>query len=471
MAHQVDGICWDALTSNLVFQSHPSADVSEATNLYFRFRPQQGQEIGQFAESLAHAIASETERERRKYPARYDPPQRDDIILADEVAHKVQPLAYAWCQNDCWEFGSKVTNSPDLCRHVESEGFACGCPLPYRERLGSAFLRQYQHNDCFEFFRVNGDAFFNLQVVNALLVLGEMDPVLRLCAHPAIGLREWMEARECWDTDSEVGWDQVFEATLDFYLLLNILDSFRELRAHSSPGSDDYRDTKMYQRTLFLWTQMHSQAEVPSQFHRRFFGLEDHFEAPFTIERQFHLPIMAKLLAEEQARVPISVPLHNEDDPYEPCLFLNEDNFPFGKVPFEVFLTCDTDAPYHPSASDIARVEAYLRHKGLPQELVLDITTWTEYDRPRNRLPVPHDPLHVGNRTVLEKYLDECFRIMVRCNMLAQELGMEIHWPSRVVHALDRLVSSPTGQKLFVRSQSQIILQGGDGELPWSTHQ
>ncbi|PYI31335.1 hypothetical protein BP00DRAFT_475315 [Aspergillus indologenus CBS 114.80] len=442
MAHQVDRICWDVLTSNLVFQSHPSADVDEATNLYFRFRPQQGQEIGRFADSLAHAIARETERERGKYPARYDPPQRDDLILADEIAQKIQPLAYTWCHNDCWRFDWKVTTLPEPCRHIESEGFACGCPLPYRERLGSAFLRQYQYNDCFRFFQVNGDAFFNLQVVNALLVLGEMDPVLRLCAHPAIGLREWMEVRECYDSEPELGWDKVFEVTLDFYLLLNLLYDFPELREGSKTGSDDYRDTKMYQKTLFLWTQMYSQAEVPSQFHRRFFGLEDHFEAPFTIERHFHLP---------------------------PYLHLDEDNFPFGKVPFEVFLTCDTEAPYHPSALEIARVEAYLRHLGLPQELVLEITAWTEHDRPRASLPVPHDPLHVGNRTALEEYLDECFRIMVRCNMLAQELGMEIHWPSRVVHALDRLVSSPAGQQLFEQIQSQLILKGGDGQLPWST--
>ncbi|RAH79624.1 hypothetical protein BO86DRAFT_435689 [Aspergillus japonicus CBS 114.51] len=367
MAHLVDRICWDVLTSNLVFQSHPTADVDEATNLYFRFRPQQGQEIGRFADSLAHAIARETERERGKYPARYDPPQRDDLILADEMAQKIQPLAYTWCHNACWGFDWKVTTSPEPCRHVESEGFACGCPLPYRERLGSAFLRQYHDNDCFRFFQVNGDAFFNLQVVNALLVLGEMDPVLQLCAHPAI----------------ELGWDKVFEVTLDFYLLLNLLYDFPELREGSQTGLDDYRDTKMYQKTLFLWTQMHSQAEVPSQFHRRFFGLEDHLEAPFTIERHFHLP--------------------------------------------------------------------------------------TKYNRPRASLPVPNEPLHVGNRTVLEEYLDECFRIMVRCNMLAQELGMEIHWPSRVVHALDRLVSSPAGQRLFVTSHSRTILTGENGEFPWST--
>ncbi|PYH85804.1 hypothetical protein BO82DRAFT_140042 [Aspergillus uvarum CBS 121591] len=379
MAHQVDRICWDVLTSNLVFQSHPSADVDEVTNLYFRFRPQQGQDIGRFADSLAHAIASETERERGEYPARYDPLQRHDLILADEIAQKIQPLAYAWCQNDRWGFDWKVTNSSELCRHVESKGFACGCPLPYRERLGSAFLRQYQDNDCFEFFQVNGDAFFNLQVVNALLVLGEMETVLQLCAHPAIDLREWMEVRECYDTEPEVGWDKVFEVTLDFYLLLNLLHGFPELREGSKIGSDDYRDTKMYQKTLFLWTQMHSQAEVPSQFYRRFFGLEDHFEVPLTIQRHFHLPVFAKLLAEEQARERNRVP-HDDDDPYEPYLHLDEDNFPFGKVPFEMFLTCDTEAPYYRSTLEIARVEAYLRHLGLPQELVLEIMAWTEYD-------------------------------------------------------------------------------------------
>lgn len=58
--------------------------------------------------------------------------------------------------------------------------------------------------------------------------------------------------------------------------------------------------------------------------------------------------------------------------------------------------------------------------------------------------------------------------------MLAQELGTKIDWVLLVAEALDRMVSSPAGMKLFEHEAHesgefwQTTLRGGSGELPYS---
>ncbi|RAK95075.1 uncharacterized protein BO80DRAFT_369676, partial [Aspergillus ibericus CBS 121593] len=221
------------------------------------------------------------------------------------------------------------------------------------------------------------------------------------------------------------GWNQVFQAALHFYLALNILFCFPELwdptsrEARNKKKSEEYRGTLMYQKTVRTWTLEGSNNEVPRYPHRQFFGLEDHFHQ-------------------------------------------------------SAFLNCSTVAGFQPDVTDTARVELYLRMKGLPQELVWQITALADYDsqRPR-RLPIPHDPLHRDNHRALRQYLTFCWQIMVRCNMLAQEVGIEINWVSEVVHALQDMASAP-GRPLFTSKWDESFdyrlatMQGGSGELPYT---
>ncbi|RHZ54082.1 hypothetical protein CDV55_105087 [Aspergillus turcosus] len=474
MAHEEQNIKWNILATNLIHRSpsYPAADL--VSNLYFRFKPTQGQEIGTFIESFVRTLEKHTQDERRKYPDRYSPFTPDELVLNDHVAEQIRPLAHRWCKAYNWPLKDKIQETEGLCRHVDSESFACGCPLPYHERKGAAFQRSYRPNVCYEFFAVNTEVFYNSQVLSALLILGEMNIVLRLGATPDNNLQESMRVQNCHCMDWDLGWDQVFKAALNIYLLLNILYCFPELwdpasrQARNKKRTDEYRATRMYQRTIKIWTHDASENDVSRHPHRQFFGLEGHFGFKLQVPRGRDLHVLAQL-REKLAKGnwgPETTPEQMEELVY-------------GQLPFEEFLACGEGAVgggQHQtrSAVDVARVEAYLRAKRLPQELVLQITACTEYDRPCSRLPVPHDPLHRRNRRQLRRHLDNCWRILVRCNMLARELGTKIDWKYQVVAALDRMVSSPVGMKLYKRERHesgefwQTTLRGGSGELPYS---
>ena len=64
------------------------------------------------------------------------------------------------------------------------------------------FLRRYQQNDCYQFLNVNRSAFFNLEIFKILLLYGEMEPVLRVCAHPDNDLATWWSMAPCYDSVS-----------------------------------------------------------------------------------------------------------------------------------------------------------------------------------------------------------------------------------------------------------------------------
>ncbi|PWY87952.1 hypothetical protein BO94DRAFT_516297 [Aspergillus sclerotioniger CBS 115572] len=439
MAHQAHNICWNILANNLIHRSPTYPEAELVSNLYFRFKPTQGKEIGYFAESFARNIAEHTQCERQKYPANFDPIQPDEVVLNNKTAERIRPIAYKWCKSySGWSPAKKVLeDTPGVCPHRSDDFFACGCPLPFTERKGSAFSRPCIYTHCYEFFHENTAAFYNLQVVNALLVLGEMETVLRIC-NSKNELAKWMMVRDCNCMVPDRGWDHVFRAALHFYLALNILTCFPELwdpisrQAGNKKKSEEYRGTLMYQKTLRTWTQEESNNEVPCYPHRQFFGLESHFYRSGKIKRYQKQPAFLALLAERK------------------------------------------------TLADIARVEEYLRIKRLPQELVLQITALAGYDSRRaRRLPVPHDPLHKDNRRELRQYLTFCWKIMVRCNMMAQELGTEINWVSEVIHALGDMVTVPPGKKLFTTEWyepddiwpngfNRSTMRGGNQEFPYS---
>ncbi|PYH79592.1 hypothetical protein BO82DRAFT_385083 [Aspergillus uvarum CBS 121591] len=509
MAHQAHSISWNILAQNLHHRSEPATpDTTHlVSDLYFRFRPAQGKEIGYFAESFARAIEEHTRTERRKYPAQCSPIQPDDLVLNDRLAERLRPLAYRWCtayEHPKWPYRTTVkARGPKLCPHRDYTGDSnirrsssssssspdrpvdhCGCPLPYCERMGSAFLRRYQPNDCYKFMDDNAGAFYNIQVVSSLMLLGEMDPVLRLAATSDNDLAEWMEMYECYCMTPDRGWDKLFAGALQMYLTLNILHSIPSLwdpasrQAANKERSVEYRNTRIYQRTLRRWTFEGSSNEVAQHLHRQFFGLDDHFHWQTQVARYRREPGFLPLLeATTEVRGARLGWLNDADRPSEtaasgPTLILTNRTFPYGQVPFEVFLNCGKKAVYRPRLTDVARVEGYLRVRGgLPQELVQQITGLAEYDgQHARRLPVPHDPLHHANRAELRDYLTQCWQVMVRCNMLAQEVGRKIDWVAQVVETLDKLVAKPPGKKLFERELEgeywEVTMAGGSGELP-----
>lgn len=70
-------------------------------------------------------------------------------------------------------------------------------PILETETKTAAFLWKYQPNDCYEFYLKNEDAFFNVEIVKTLILHGEMDAVLRVCAHPENDLLCWWTQCRC----------------------------------------------------------------------------------------------------------------------------------------------------------------------------------------------------------------------------------------------------------------------------------
>jgi hypothetical protein len=110
----------------------------------------------------------------------------------------------------------------------------------------------------------------------------------------------------------------------------------------------------------------------------------------------------------------------------------------YGKVSFGDFLAMQDLAGYEPALSDTEQVRSILCSKGLPVELALDIMDFADY-KSKRRLNIAHDPLHTSNGEELAKYLKYCWQLLVRCDMMAKELGMEIDWEDMVTECVREL--------------------------------
>jgi hypothetical protein len=173
----------------------------------------------------------------------------------------------------------------------------------------------------------------------------------------------------------------------------------------------DYRQMKIYQYMLHQCTMSGKTSEVATHPHRQFFGIED---------GQFKTRGM-----------------------------LRNPSYLYGSVSFTHFL--NSEAPYGtqgylygPGQFDVTQVQVLLYSKGLPMELVLEIMDLAEY-APKGRLRVPHHPFHRDNWDELEKYLKFCWKVLVRCDMMASALGMVIPWQDLVSQTLTELLDCCTG--------------------------
>lgn len=207
MAHQTHNIPWDALTSCLKVLAPDVPTKERPINLYFRFEDNQDRKVSHFVTSLVNNIKEHTACERRKYSATFDIPDEDDFVLGDETTLKITPVVHKWRQTYDWDLAAKPRNKKapsiktpcnrKLCTH-DNRGFECGCVIPLQERKASAFLRQHNSNDCYEFFQKNTESFYNIEVVKTLLLYGAMEPILRVCAHPDVGFAKWESQCQCY---------------------------------------------------------------------------------------------------------------------------------------------------------------------------------------------------------------------------------------------------------------------------------
>jgi hypothetical protein len=151
-------------------------------------KPTQGKEITYFIKAFVKNIKEHSKCERRKYPEHYEKPAPTDTIIDEATANLLTPTIRRVARNldtvDRRTEGSWVP--PD------------GSALLPEERQLAAFTRELK-GSCYDFLPMYHDSFFNLQVIEALLLHGEMAPLLRVCAHSdaAFAIIKWLSAHAC----------------------------------------------------------------------------------------------------------------------------------------------------------------------------------------------------------------------------------------------------------------------------------
>lgn len=382
-------------------------------NLNLRFKPQQGKELHYFVEAFIRNIRNHAKTARKKYPDTYEATSPDTIILDDDVTRKISPTIRRWlAKEEKWRLLPQSVDSTTRDERLR-------CPIPHDERKASSFSRRYCLNPCYLFFEKNGDAFFNQEIVKALLLYGEMDIILRLCAIPNVCLGDWWRVAECYCEVSvrspvalhlikltvskryDAGWDEICYRALSPYIVLNLIYCFPETwdDASGRTGEKDYRLMWIYQCAVKDCTSQGGTSEIPTYPHRQFFGIEDD---------QFDRHV----------------------NRYDFC----------GKLPYITFLSSETLTPQRPTPHAVSQVQQLLRGKGLPAELILDILEKADFDPGDGRLKVPHDPFNLENREELAKYLRYCWELVVRCEMMANTIGMEVPWMEVLHTTLVRLL-------------------------------
>ncbi|KAG8425391.1 hypothetical protein J3458_002096 [Metarhizium acridum] len=438
MAHQAHNIPWQALTSHLkpVFRRYDGADGDKMSNFYVCYKPQQGKQLTYFVTAFAQNIEHHTQCERSKHPEMYSAPARRDLILTDAVAKKLAPTVLRLRQRSLADsdgrdrytgqpFDQSMSNDATrlFCRHKDGQlGFGCGCVIPYCERQAAAFLREYVPNPCFQFFQQNAEAFYNLEILKLLLLYGEMDPILRICAHPEVDYENWHHVGPCYDEFPDVGWDRIYINAIDAYLCLNICYCFPEIwePASGRTSRQDYRNTYMYQRVMANCTSFRATSEVPALPHRQFFGVSN--DETYRQRRGDVLWQRCK-------------PGH-------------------GVLPWKEFLAEERLTPDPVvESSAINYACKILMDKRLPAELVSSILDYVDSPT-QNRLEKPLDPFHPVNGHQLRRYLTYCWQLIIRCGMLAGALGMNLDWKAIVSERLVELVSRGDGKWCTYRIDS-----------------
>jgi hypothetical protein len=189
MAHQAHNIPWNLLASNLHWRT-TSRRAHSVTNLCPRMKQDQGKELTYFIEAFIRNINDHSLCERRKYPSVYEAVDSTEVILDSATVQKIALTVRKWRS---YGFGPRCPSG--ICQVAQEE---CQCvPIPNEERMASAFLRPPGPRYGYQFFDWNREGFFNVEVVKTLLLHGEMDTILRVCALPGVSLREWWSNSEC----------------------------------------------------------------------------------------------------------------------------------------------------------------------------------------------------------------------------------------------------------------------------------
>ncbi|KAK4033142.1 hypothetical protein C8A01DRAFT_19873 [Parachaetomium inaequale] len=402
LPHLANKIPWNALASNFrwvlakqvpkpIYQSEPVFNGE----LQLRCQLGQGEQLHSFVDAMVRTLREHSTSYRKKYPERYEPAHPHEIIIDDATVRKITPTVYRWCSSML-------------------------CPIPHEERRAAAFYRERVDNDCMQFEQENGRPFYNIELVKTLLLYGEMDIILRLCAYPEVDLRIWQTIGQCYCLEDDAGWDLIYKTALLPYIALNLIHCFPETwdRELGRTDEKDYRRMRAYSVMVNEFTEAKAMtSKVAAHPHWEFFGIN---------ERDRYI---------------------NSDQPENPR---GQGLYTSRSATMDERLTRDPLTADLPTPSDTLRTQQILRDKGLPAELVSEIMDTAEYG-PIARLEIRHDPFHPANRDELAKYVKYCWQLLVRCDMMATALGRVIPWHELISNAMAyRLIGDgPDGRKWF----------------------
>jgi len=119
---------------------------------------------------------------------------------------------------------------------------------------------------------------------------------------------------------------------------------------------------------------------------------------------------------------------------------------------------------YLPVSEDVAIVLFYLRLKGCPTEIGLQILAYAEF-KPERRLPIANDPMNLHNREELRKYLSWCWKVLVWCDMLMTASGSRIGWVYEITDVIRELWGvGVRGKKEMLRWRTNDEVYDEDSE-------
>ncbi|XEU97241.1 hypothetical protein FSHL1_002527 [Fusarium sambucinum] len=448
MTHQAERLPWQTLAS--VFDLKPTNPCQhDALNLHPRDEPETAQKLSKFLDAFFKSASFDARREREKYPEKYDPldagiflrsmtgeeqdesvrmqydnPPENQVILTDKLVDKITPTVRRWYPKDKDGSVSAKFEQGLLCPHV-NDSDKCECVLPLKERQLAAFQGDYYPSDCFQFFAHNSEAYDNLKFVKTLILLGEMDPILQVCSSDECYLHKWWDVAACCCEDADLGWNMVCKYAIMMYLNLNILYCFPETwKTDDGSPIDDYRNLASYQRAIRLCT-ISTGCEIATYPHRDVFGIQDGqfrlWPRPYDISRWMHtLKVDDSYVSRMRERNP---EWNIDSEPINPYAY-KLDFYPYGLMTYGEFLNFEKLVSYQPHPKDVPHVRWMLDQTGLPTELADDIFSRAEYI-PTRSLPVDGKPLDPENKAELDRYLEECWQLIVRCFMLGFELEDE----------------------------------------------
>lgn len=413
-------IPWELLVSNFTFvKSHP--DHNHVTDFYARDEPNQGRDLYSFVDKFSKILTESAAVERKKYAGSYEAAAPDEIVISKEDARKIAPHLsrhHSQCDMDERHTASGKALSVGVCAHVGN--FRCRCALRYEERRMSTFLHRYIVSGCHDFDIHNRQSFLGLEILKALLLYGDVNTVLRICAHPAVDFRHWWNAQECSCLAPELGWDILCKHALRSVIGLGFIRGYAARRGQEHPEAspEDFRHTRTYQNMVLRSTTSGAKSEIVGYRYKEFYGIGD---GQF---RTFPNPREVRRWCRTRAKFDYALVL--------------------GRAPYDEFLVVERELPYLPSAAEVAETRSVVAEAGnLPAELVDSIVDSEPY-RETRALTVPHDPFHLQNQAQLGRFLDDCWEVLLRCDMMARALGDEVPWDMLIGNMIVLLFSRPS---------------------------